>query len=96
MLKQLENLDNSLEIFLNDYYEAKEYAKAHNLIEAEYGDTGYMYNDEPISYVCYNKTGNQDGDYVLTAYYTWKIDEETGRLKPSPIDEERLNRLIMY
>lgn len=95
MLKKVENLGGSDEYFCNDYEQAKNHAKIHHLKEAEYCDTGYMYGDEPISYVCYNKTGEQDGNYLLTAYYTWKRNE-AGRLKPSPIDEETLTRLIMY
>ena len=74
-------------IYFTDYYEAKEYAEKHNLIECEYGDTGYMYKDEPVSYVAYNKSGDRDGEWEVEAYYTWRA-VEPNHMKPAPLDRE--------
>ena len=74
-------------VYFTDYYKAKEYAEKHNLIECEYGDTGYMYKDEPVSYVAYNKSGNRDDEWEVEAYYTWKA-VEPNHMKPAPLDRE--------
>ena len=73
--------------YFNDYYKAKEYAEKHKLKECEYGDTGYMSGDEPISYVAYNKSGDREDEWEVEAYYTWKRNSD-GRLKPFPINRE--------
>lgn len=36
--------------YFNDYEKARAYAEKNNLKECEYGDTGYMQGDEPLSY----------------------------------------------
>lgn len=70
-----------------DYYAAKEYAEKRNMLECEYGDTGYWARseDEPISYCAWNPSGKREDEWEVEAYYTWtRID---GRLKPIPIDK---------
>lgn len=52
-------------VFL-DYYKAREEAVRRGLIEAEYGD----YN-KYVSYCCWNKTGEQNGEYDVEVYYVW-------------------------
>lgn len=84
------------EHYYNDYNKAREMAKKWNMVEAEYGDTGYMYNDEAISYVCYNRSGQQNGCYNITCYYGWKRDNESGRLKPCKLPKELYNRVLSY
>lgn len=73
--------------YFNDYNKAKAYAEKHHLKECEYGDTGYMSGDQPISYVAYNKSGNREDDWEIEADYTWKRNAE-GRLRPCPVDRE--------
>ena len=76
------------EIYFNDYYKAKKYAEKHNLKECEYGDTGYMEGDKPLSYCAWNKSGDREDDWEVECYYTWKRDEQTGRNRPWPSRKE--------
>lgn len=68
-----------------NYQIAKDYAERHNLIECEYGDTGYMSEDEPISYCAWNKSGDREDEWEVEAYYTWRRGTE-GRSIPVPIN----------
>ena len=79
-------------IYFNDYEKAKAYAKKHNLKECEYGDTGYMQGDEPLSYVAYNKSGDRSDEWEAEAYYTWKRGED-GRLRPYNGDKELIKSI---
>lgn len=80
------------EYYVN-YQKAREYAEAHDLVECEYGDTGYMSGDEPISYCAWNKSGDRDDEWEVEAYYTWRRGTE-GRSVPVPIDPEWLKRTM--
>ena len=62
-----------------DYYKAKDYAKDHNLVECEYGDTGIKMGDKDVSYVAYNKSGDRDDEWEVECYYTWENDTRPGR-----------------
>ena len=57
--------------YFNDYEKAKAYAEKHGLRECEYGDTGYMQGDEPLSYVAYNKSGDRFDEWEVECYYGW-------------------------
>lgn len=81
------------EIYFNDYYKAKKYAEKHNLKECEYGDTGYMEGDKPLSYCAWNKSGNREDDWEVECYYTWKRDEQTGHYKPWPSRKELIKSI---
>lgn len=74
--------------FVN-YYEAKDYAKKHGLIECEYGDTGYDLDDYGISYVAYNKSGDRGDEWEVECYYTWAKNTD-GRLKPAMGKDEQV------
>lgn len=76
-----------------DYYVAKKYAEKRKLIECEYGDTGYMVGDEPISYCAWNKSGDRDDDWKVEAWYTWKRGEN-GRFHPIAMDKSRFKALL--
>ena len=95
-------MDNENTIYFTNYYKAKEYAQKHNLIECEYGDTGYMWNDEPISYCAYNLSGNRFDDWTIMVYYTWErvLNEKNGHkwnsLKPSYKTDESFSKTIQY
>lgn len=71
-----------------DYTKAREWAEKHKLIECEYGDTGYMSGDQPISYCAWNKSGEREDEWEVEVYYTWRRSEENGRLRPAPISPE--------
>lgn len=73
--------------YFNDYDKAVAYAEKHNLKECEYGETGYMSGDEPISYCAWNKSGSREDEWEIEANYTWKRNAE-GRYKPAPISKE--------
>lgn len=79
-------------MYFNDYYKAKEVAEKRGLVECEYGDTGYMDGEEPISYCAWNKSGNREDEWEIEAYYTWKRNAEN-RLKPAPLDKERIKAI---
>jgi len=82
-------------MYFNDYYKAKEVAeKCLGFVECEYGDTGYMDGEEVISYCAWNKSGNREDEWEVEAYYTWKVDPKTDRLKPAPLDKERVKELF--
>lgn len=80
-------------IYFNDYYKAKEYAEKHGLRECEYGDTGYMDGDEPLSYVAYNKSGDRFDEWAVECYYGWRRDGRNGRLKPYKGSKELIKRI---
>lgn len=50
--------------YFTNYYKAREYAKAHNLVENVYGDW-----DDKVSYCGWNKTGNMNDECEVEAYY---------------------------
>jgi len=80
--------------YFRDYEKAKEWAEKHKLVECEYGDTGYMSGDQPISYCAWNKSGKREDEWTVEAWYTWRRSEENGRLRPYPLDKERLVNIL--
>lgn len=83
--------------YYSNYHSAKDDAVEHALSECEYGDTGYMSGDEPISYCAWNKSGERDEEWEVEAYYTWRRgdnDSGSGRLVPVPIDPEWVSRTM--
>lgn len=84
--------------FFTNYYKAKALAEKRGLVEREYGDTGYMLIDEPISYCEWNRTGSRDDEPEIVCYYSWKLTEKGLRpIKRYKNGElERLKAIIRY
>ena len=84
--------------YFNDYNKARKYAEKHKLRECEYGDTGYMHGDEPISYCAWNKSGDRNDEWEVEVYYTWERNEGSDpipyhKLKQCPIDKEWIRQI---
>lgn len=81
--------------YFTNYYTAKKLAEKRGLVEREYGDTGYMLGDEPLSYCEWNKSGSKDTDPEIVVYYGW--ERVGGGLIPEQRSQaKRIKQLVRY
>ena len=80
--------------YFNDYEKAKAYAQKHNLKQCEYGDTGYMQGNEPLSYCAWNKSGDRFDDWEIECYYGWARNCDSDyRLRPAKGDKRLIEAI---